>query len=386
MAKSSTPTLPLNTTLIPTGSRIAVAVSGGADSTALLLSLHDQATNLGIGVSAAHLHHGLRGVEADGDRDFLRALCRSKDIPLLEAEANIPELQTQAPTGSNGTEELARHARLRFFAGILFGKQADLVATAHTADDQAETVLLKLLRGAWTEGLSGIAPVLELSAAGIPLPPSQHDVASATTAAGQVIRPLLAATREQVIAFLHARNQPWREDSTNATDAHTRNRLRHHVMPLLREFNPSLAATLSQTAELAREEEARWQTGIARLYTELAIPGRPVRGGGRTVATGPEEQTVAFDIARLRALDLPTRRRLLRLAAQRMGVALTSAETLRLLHLSGLASPTTPPDPTVPTKPNSRLQLRDGLHAERSVRELRLSRKPDGAGAPLSRS
>ena len=211
-------------------------------------------------------------------------------------------------------------------------------------------------------------------------------MASATIAAGQVIRPLLAATREQVIAFLHARNQPWREDSTNATDAHTRNRLRHHVMPLLREFNPSLAATLSQTAELAREEEARWQTGIARLFTELAIPGRPVRGGGRTVATGPEEQTVAFDIARLRALDLPTRRRLLRLAAQRMGVALTSAETLRLLHLSGLASPTTPPDPTVPTKPNSRLQLRDGLHAERSVRELRLSRKPDGAGAPLSRS
>ena len=101
-----------------------------------------------------------------------------------------------------------------------------------------------------------------------------------------------------------------------------------------------------------------------------------MRGGGRSVGTGAEEQTVAFDIERLRALDLPSRRRLLRLAAERMGVALGAAETLRLLQLAGLAPTTTPPDPTVPSKPNSRLQLRDGLHAERSVREIRLSRKP----------
>ncbi len=367
MAKSST--LPLNRTLLPTGSRIAVAVSGGADSTALLLALHEQAAAFGIAVAAAHLHHGLRGAEADADRDFLRTLCRSKDIPLLESQASIPAQQAEAPTGSNGTEELARHARLRFFATVLHNKQADLVATAHTADDQAETVLMKLIRGAWLEGLAGIAPVLELSADGSP-------AASSAISAARVIRPLLAATREQVVAFLQARNQPWREDSTNATDAHTRNRVRHHLMPLLRDLNPNLAQTLSQTAELAREEEARWSAETARLYTELAIPGRPVRGGGRTVSTGPEEQTVAFDIARLRTLDLPSRRRLLRLAAGRMGVPLTSAETLRLLQLSGLAPTNAPPDPTVPTKPNSRLQLRNGLHAERSVRELRLSRNP----------
>ncbi len=371
MAKS--PILPLNRTLLPTGTRVAVAVSGGADSTALLLALHEQASTLGIALAAAHLHHGLRGTEADVDRDFLRTLCRSKDIPLIESATSIPDQQAEAPTGSNGTEELARHARLRFFAGILHGKQADLVATAHTADDQAETVLLKLIRGAWTEGLGGIAPTLELSADGTPL--SQIS-GSAQAILGRVVRPLLVATREQVVAYLNARNQPWREDSSNATDAHTRNRVRHHLIPLLREFNPSIAQTLSQTAELAREEEARWQAETARLYTDLAVPGRPVRGGGRTVATGPEEQTVAFDIARLRALDLPSRRRLLRLAAQRMGVALTSPETLRLLQLSGLAPASTPPDPTVPGKPNSRLQLRDGLHAERSVRELRLSRTP----------
>lgn len=371
MARSTTnanhATLPLNRALLPTGRRIAVAVSGGADSTALLLALHQQAAGLGIAVSAAHLHHGIRGAEADGDRDFLRALCARLDVPFLQAEADIPARQAAAPSGSNGAEEVARNARLCFFANLLADRQVDLVATAHTADDQAETVVMKLLRGAWTEGLGGIAPILELDEAGKP---------ANTPGAGRIIRPLLAATREQVLAFLNTHNQPWREDSTNASDVHTRNRVRAQLMPLLREFNPSITATLAQTAELAREEEARWSSETARLYTQLATPGRPVRGGGRSVGTGPEEQTVAFEIERLRALDLPSRRRVLRLAAQRMGVALTSAETLRLLHLSGLAPATTSPDPTVPSKPNSRLQLRDGLHAERSVRELRLSRKP----------
>ena len=384
MAKSSTPGLPLNRTLLPTGSRIAVAVSGGADSTALLLALHEQAATSGIAVLAAHLHHGIRGVEADADREFLRTLCRTKDLQLLEAEVDIPA--EQAATGG-GTEELARNARLRFFASILAGKQADLVATAHTANDQAETVLLKLLRGAWTEGLGGIAPILELDAAGRPVPqqglmPARSasltptgGAAAASSLTGCVVRPLLHTSRAEIVAFLQAHNQPWREDSTNASEAHTRNRIRAEVMPLLRGFNPSIDAALAQTAELAREEEARWSTEIGRLYTALAVPGRPVRGGGRSVGTGPEEQTVAFDLAALRVLDLPSRRRLLRLAAQRMGVTLTASETLRLLHLSGLAPPTTPPDPTVPSKPNSRLQFREGLHAERSVRELRLSRK-----------
>lgn len=366
MAKSALATLPLNRTLLPTGSRIAVAVSGGADSTALLVALHAQAAELGIAVSAAHLHHGLRGAEADEDRDFLRDLCRARDVPLIEAEVSIPAQQAEAATGSNGIEELARNARLRFFAGMLTSGQVDLVATAHTADDQAETVVMKLLRGAWTEGLGGIAPALEVDNTGRP---------TGTASVGRVVRPLLGATREQVVAYLNGLGQPWREDSSNASGAHTRNRVRAQLMPLLREFNPSIAATLAQTAELAREEEARWSTESARLYTQLATPGRPVRGGGRTVGTGAEEQTVAFEIERLRALDLPSRRRLLRLAAQRMGVALTSAETLRLLQLSGIAPATAPPDPTIASKPNSRLQLRDGLHAERSVRELRLARK-----------
>jgi tRNA(Ile)-lysidine synthase len=355
-------TLSLNTALLPMGSRVCVAVSGGADSTALLLALHESSAALGLGLSAAHLHHGIRGVDADADRDFVRSLCSRLDVPLREAEADVP---ASAAQDGEGLEEAARNARLRFFARLMAERATDRIATAHSADDQAETVLMKLIRGAWTEGLGGIAPVLPVDADGRPC--REGDV-------GQIVRPLLDATREQVVLFLKSRGQDWREDATNADPAFTRNRLRAEVMPLLKTFNPGLAATLGATAELAREEERRWQPEIARIYQELAVPGRPVRGGGRAVSTAPDEQTVAFDLSRLKMLDLTTRRRLLRLSAERMGVPLNSAETSRVLQLAGLAPIDSLPDPTVPSRPNSRLQLRNGLRAERSVRELRLSR------------
>ncbi len=358
-------TLPLNTALLPMGSRVCVAVSGGADSTALLLAVHEAASACGVGVSAAHLHHGMRGAEADADREFLRALCGRLDVPLHEAEADVP---AAAAASRETLEEAARNARLRFFATLLANRDADRVATAHTADDQAETVMMKLLRGAWTEGLGGIAPELFVDAAGRP--------SSEAEAVGRIVRPLLSGSREHVLAFLKSRSQDWCGDATNADPAFTRNRVRAELMPLLRTFNPAIVATLGATAELAREEERRWQSETARLYQELAIPGRPVRGGGRAVSTAPDEQTVAFDLARIKLLDLSVRRRLLRLAAERMGVSLSAAETARVLQLAGLAPAGSLPDPTVPSRPNSRLQLRDGLRAERSVRELRLSRGP----------
>ncbi len=349
-----TPTLPLNRSLLRAGDRVCVAVSGGADSTALLLALHGQAATLGIGVSAAHLHHGIRGDEADDDLAFLRDLCGRMDVTFHVEHADVP-----AAAGSAGEtlEEAARNARLGFFDRLIAAGHATAVATAHTEDDQAETVMMKLMRGAWTEGLGGISPVLQRER-------------------GRIIRPLLGASRGQVIAFLQASGQTWREDSSNRSPAYTRNRVRASLMPLLREFNPSIAATLAITAQLAREEEARWQPETARLLTQLALPGKPVRGGGRAVATSPGEQAIAFELERLRALDMPARRRLLRAAAERLGSRLNAAETLRILLLAGLAPADTPSDPTVPTRPNSRVDLGGGLRAERSVRELRLLRMP----------
>lgn len=341
--------LPLNTHLLRPGDRVCVAVSGGADSTALLLVLSEQSAALGIGLSAAHLHHGIRGEEADGDLLFLQELCTRFGIPFHVEHADVP---AAAKAAAEGLEEAARNARLRMFDQLLASGTATTVATAHTEDDQAETVLMKLIRGAWTEGLGGIAPVLERRS-------------------GRVVRPLLGATRQQVVAFLKQREVAWREDSTNQSLAYTRNRVRLQLMPLLREFNPSVTATLSATAQFAREEDARWQPEIARLLGQLALLGRPVRGGGRAVATSPGEQSVGFELERLRQLDLPTRRRLLRAATERLGIRLSSAETLRVLLLAGLAPADSPPDPTVPSKPNSRIDLPGGLRAERSVRELR---------------
>src|SRR6187402_438158 len=349
--------LPLNTSLFRPGDRIAVAASGGADSTSLLLALHEQRIALGIGLSAVHLHHGTRGAESDRDRDFVQALCARLDLPLHLAEFDVPA----AAEAEDGTlEEAARNARLELFRKLMLAGEATMVATAHTQDDQAETVLAKLLRGAWTEGLSGIHPILFLGE-GERLP---------------VIRPLLHVTRGQVEAFLKARGEAWCEDSSNASTKHTRNRIRHDLMPKMREFNPQIASALATTAELAREEEARWAIEIERLLPQLLLPGKPVRGGGRAVGTVPGESAFSLEIERLRPMDLPLRRRILRGAVKRLGLSLSAADTLRLLRLAGLAPATAAPDPTVSAKVGARLSLGSGLQAERSARELRLSRTP----------
>ena len=345
-------TLP-SATLRP-GERVTIAISGGADSTALLLLTHAANTlpnnALGIGLSAVHINHSLRGDESDADQAFVETLCDRLNIPLT---LQTVDTQAHAGTHKQTLEEAARNLRYGIFRDLIATGCSHAILTAHTLDDQAETVLMKLLRGAWLEGLSAIAPEL-------PVP------------GGRILRPLLATRREALRTYLKAQNQPWREDSSNADEAYTRNRLRHTVLPLLREENPQLDHTLANLATLAREEEARWQPELDRLLPSLIVSGRPVRGGGRSHSTAPGAQTLAIELERLRPLDPALRRRVLRAAARQLGVALSFDETARLLTLAGF--PQDPPDPTVPTKPNSRLALANGLLAERSVRELRLSR------------
>ncbi len=336
--------LPLNREGIRPGDRICAAVSGGADSVALLLSL-DAANRtprepLGVGLSAAHVHHGLRGDEADADLLFVRDLCTRLDIPLHVLEQSVPDRVQQ--TGET-IEEAARNLRYSFFESLIVTRQADSVLTAHTMDDQAETVMLKLLRGAWTEGLGAIHPVV-------------------TVPGGKILRPLLTVRRSAVEAFLTKSSQPWREDSSNADILYTRNRVRHQLMPLLREFNPSIDQTLSNLATLARAEDAHWKQSLAQLLPQMLLPGKPVRGGGRAVSTIPGQAAVAVELDRLRALDVATRRRVLRSAARQMGARLTFDETERLMALCGL-----PPGATG-------LDLAGNLRAQRSARELRLFR------------
>lgn len=203
------------------GDTVICAVSGGADSTALLLGLYLKKEELGIRLEAAHFNHQLRGAESDGDEAFVRDICHRFDIPLHVGSS-------QVTPGKKGLEAAAREARYAFFA-TLSGK----IATAHTADDNAETVLLHLVRGTGLKGLGGIAPVN-----------------------GSIVRPMLNITRSEVLAFLAEYNLPYRTDSSNQTDAFLRNRLRRHVMPLLKAENPRLAENLSAMAQRLRQDEA----------------------------------------------------------------------------------------------------------------------------------
>ncbi len=356
------PTLAFDRTHIHPGDRICVAISGGADSVALLLTLHAANStpreSLGVGLSAAHVDHGIRPTEESAaDREFVEALCTRLDIPLHIHQANVPArvAQTRAAGNPETIEEAARTIRYDFFHTLIASGQADSILTAHTLDDQAETVLMKLLRGAWTEGLSAIHPIVVVNN------PGQRP--------GKILRPFLQTRRADIEAYLRSLNQPWQEDATNADTAYTRNRIRHHLMPQLRDYNPSIDQTLANLAELAREEESRWQSELSRLLPQLLLPGKPVRGGGRAVSTTPGESAISIEIDRLRTLDPALRRRVLRAAARQLGARLTFDETARLLALCGFQT-----IPTVSSRPGSTLHLANNLRAERSPRELRLYR------------
>jgi tRNA(Ile)-lysidine synthase len=343
-AGKSAPALPLDLALLKPGLRLAVAVSGGADSVALLRALVEQnrhkGRELGLVLHVAHLHHGLRGAEADADLAFCRELASSLALPFHEAHVDTAaEARANPQTGkpAESIEEAGRRLRHGWFRQLISSGEVDAVATAHTLDDQAETVLAKFLRGAWTEGLAGIAPRIE-------------------TLEGVILRPLLAATRAEIEAYLTALGQAWREDSSNRHLTFTRNRIRHELLPLLEGWNPQLRGHLVQMAALAREEEAWWQAELTRLAPQYILPGRPVRGGGRAAGDG-----LALDCSRLASLAPALQRRLLRHAAGQLGAKpdFAATEALRTLALTG--------------QTGQKLELADGLRAERTPRELRLT-------------
>lgn len=203
------------------GDTVICAVSGGADSVALLFALYLLKDKLGITLEAAHFNHHLRAEESDRDEAFVRSFCDRYDIPLHVGSGCVQP-------GKKGLEAAARDARYGFLRNLP-GK----IATAHTADDNAETVLMHLVRGTGLKGLGGIMPVT-----------------------GNVIRPMLTVTREEVEVFLEEWCLSCIQDSSNDTDAFLRNRIRHHVMPLLKAENPRLSENLSDMALRLRQDEA----------------------------------------------------------------------------------------------------------------------------------
>jgi tRNA(Ile)-lysidine synthase len=343
--RTLSPSLTLDTTQLKPGLRLAVGLSGGADSVALTRALAALSGPLGLVLHVAHLHHGLRGEEADGDLAFAGALAAELGLPFHEARVDC---EAEAKAQKETIEEAARRLRYGWFRELMAAGEVEAVTTAHTLDDQAETVLAKFLRGAWTEGLSGIHPVIIFPE-------------------GRIVRPLLSTTRTAIEAYLAALGQRWREDSSNLHLAFTRNRIRHELLPLLEGWNPRLREHLAQMAELARDEEDWWSVEIARISPQIILHGRPVRGGGRTASDG-----LAMDAPRLAQLAPALQRRLLRAAAEELGVTtdFPSTEALRALALSG--------------KAGQKRELAHGLRAERTPRELRLSILPVSQATPAA--
>jgi len=281
--------------LLIAGDRVGVAVSGGIDSVALLRLLLELRGELGIVLSVVHFNHQLRGAESDTDQEFVAALAREHDLMFLSdrddvaqhaaeervslevaarelrygffrhlieeggdppglkpGAENRPQRGAKAPL-FHGTPEGAAESRALSKPTVLRTSliSLDKVATGHTLDDQAETVLMRLIRGAGLRGLGGIHPR-------VPVEDDQEEIC------GEIIRPLLASRRRELQQYLNDIHQPWREDSTNADDRFSRNRVRKLVVPLLEgEFNPSVVENLAELAEIARGEEDYWDNEIS---------------------------------------------------------------------------------------------------------------------------
>ena len=273
--------------LLRAGDRVGVAVSGGIDSVAMLRLLLELRGELGIVLSVLHFNHKLRGEESDADEQFVADLAREHDLEFLSDSDDVALYATREGVS---VEAAARELRYRFFRYLLGeggeggpqrpkpdlpdspvrGARAplfhngsegaaerlslpklDKVVTGHTLDDQAETVLMRAIRGTGVTGLSGIQPR-------IPVENDDGDVS------GEVVRPLLSTRRCELEQYLKDIGQVWREDSTNSNHAFTRNRLRKLVLPLLKkEFNPSVAENLAGLAEIARGEEEYWENEVA---------------------------------------------------------------------------------------------------------------------------
>jgi tRNA(Ile)-lysidine synthase len=308
--------------LLRPGDRAGIAVSGGADSVALLRLMLELRDELGIVLSVVHLNHKLRGVDSDEDEQFVRELAEAYGLEFISESRDV---KAYAAKKKLSVEAAARVTRYEFFRCAL-QSSLNRIATAHTLDDQAETVLLKLARGAGTRGLAGIYPKVGISTKAVSHQPSAvskkvvshqpsalrkseaRPLPGPAAKAQTIIRPLLRSPRSQLREYLAQISQTWREDASNQDLRHTRNRVRQEILPRLeREVNPSVCEVLAETAEIARGEEEYWANEVSSLLPQ--VWNADERGG----------------ILRLKSFEsmpLAVRRRLIRAAAESLRVTL----------------------------------------------------------------
>jgi len=258
--------------MLEQGDRVLVAVSGGPDSVCLLYVLKELQEEYDLALYIAHLHHGIRGSEADEDVRFVQSLGESLGFPVYTEYTDIPSFIKRTGLSKQAG---AREVRYRFFNRLADKIGADRIALGHTANDQIETFLMRLLRGSGGPGLSGIPPVRE-----------------------RIIRPLIDISRERIIEFLSKKNISYRIDSSNLSPLYLRNKIRLELIPYLeKEFNPNIMETLLRNLEILREEERYLDEIVGKLYPELLL--------------SESKYSIIFDTGRYVSQAIPIRRRLL---------------------------------------------------------------------------
>lgn len=325
--------------LFPEGGLVLAAVSGGADSVSLLQALLELSERRGFSVAAMHYNHQLRGGESDRDAAFVKKLCYDKNVPLYTGSGDV---RAYGQENGFGLEASARRLRYDFFYETAVKLNAQRIATAHTADDNAETVLLNLTRGSGLRGLGGIPP-----------------------RRGNIIRPMLTVTRLEVLSFLEARSLPYMEDSTNALPICSRNIIRHRVIPVLKELNPRAAEHITAAAALAREDET-YLTGLAQQFIDENL------------------KDDALDAALLAGLPLPIGRRVVRTLAGSAAAAAHVSAVLALCTSGDVSGEVALPGRTV-YREYGRIRFDPGPRSPvtEGFRPIEIRLDPDDAGTPV---
>lgn len=311
--------------MFPRNARIIVGLSGGADSVALLHVLCTLRQAFDWDITAVHIHHGLRGAEADADEAFAKDFCTSLGVPCIVKRYDVKAEAKKRRLGEEETGRLLRYAAFREVAGT-----DGCIAVAHHQKDQAETMLMRLCRGTGLTGLTSMTPVR-----------------------GNICRPLLCCSREEIEAYCIKNHLDWREDATNQEEKYTRNKLRLRVLPILAEINPKAVAHMAETAELLSAEEDFLEQQAAACYSAVRFPS--------------SKGEVHLDRTALRELHPAMRRRVLRKA---MGAFLqTDVTQVQIEALEELLTKET----------GKSRDFAEGIHGENRYDRLVLSQKKEEA-------
>ena len=265
--------------MLPDTGVVLVCVSGGADSMCLLEVMRHISYSRGFDIVAAHYNHGLRGAESDRDETFVMSVCEEHGIPFYSDRGDV---EGHAKKQKTGIEETARDMRYSFFYKTAAKTGATQIATAHTMNDNSETMLLNLVRGAGTLGMAGIPPVRD-----------------------NIIRPLLFTSRDEVMNFIAERKIPYVEDSTNKLDIYARNKVRHKIVPLLEELNPRFNETFFSAAQVFRADE-ELISDIADLFIQDCCIGHTAEAKGLAALPFSASSRVIRKIHAASAPDAPS--------------------------------------------------------------------------------